>query len=608
MMRKILIAVLTLYSLNLFAGVRAISELEIVTRRNPYNVLAYGTPNDTASGDASVGIQAALDSAEAQCGGGVIYFPPGEYLIENTIIPYSQQTLQGSGMDLTILYAKTDTCIRLGDGSASKGAGTADLVSTVLEDFSVYCTDSTNYGDGIGIHYFNCWFSRATGIRVSNYKNGGQGIVYEGSSDGNTSCLANRLEYSYFSGNSTTLLFTGTGDSMSSADSHVVLGCNISQSQLENATAVHIKRGFGNIFIRVTVTSSGSRAGSVGFFIDDYPESEYPYVSRYNFFYDCYAENPRLGLVMSPNVVGTFFQGNLWQSPGAKTDSLMKAVVDSSYGRGDHDINILGAGVSTAQGWGVAHRRNIQSANLAFNGGFEIWNAGGDTVPTGWTFSDGGANATATRDSTDEKEGTWCLKIKGGTASAVVYRSIPDWEYYVGRTISLGCWVKAPNANIAQIRLGDGGTTPNAHSANHRGSQDNNGGWVYLTCKKTICSDATQLIVFLYALTAGDSAYYDGLTLVDNRQPAIYTPLNLQPFSDHTGIGGITDAFTGLATSDTLVIPGVTSNSIFMPSFKTAAPDSAENPTWSLGDSDSVFIHRERAVTNNLPYSVMWIQ
>ncbi len=57
------------------------------------NVLDYGAVNDL-SADSSSAIQAAVDAVYAG-GGGVVYFPAGSYLIENSINLYSNVTLQG---------------------------------------------------------------------------------------------------------------------------------------------------------------------------------------------------------------------------------------------------------------------------------------------------------------------------------------------------------------------------------------------------------------------------------------------------------------------------------------------------------------------------------
>lgn len=78
-------------------------EIPDVNKRKQFSVKDYGAlPNDTAFDDA--GIQAAILAAEANAGGGVVFFPPGIYLIspdenknKRIVISNSNIVLKGSG-------------------------------------------------------------------------------------------------------------------------------------------------------------------------------------------------------------------------------------------------------------------------------------------------------------------------------------------------------------------------------------------------------------------------------------------------------------------------------------------------------------------------------
>jgi Pectate lyase superfamily protein len=93
----------------------------------PYNAVGDGVTNDTTP------IRNAI-AAAATAGGGVVYFPAGKYLIENTVTieiggaaPGNGQGpiyLVGDGRDVsTLLYSGTDACIHMYNPTPPSGGG-----------------------------------------------------------------------------------------------------------------------------------------------------------------------------------------------------------------------------------------------------------------------------------------------------------------------------------------------------------------------------------------------------------------------------------------------------------------------------------------------------
>lgn len=72
---------------------------EIVTAASPYNVVAYGAIGD-GSADDTVAVQAAC-TACAAAGGGVVFFPEGDYKLTSTVT-FSKCFLKGVGWDNTL--------------------------------------------------------------------------------------------------------------------------------------------------------------------------------------------------------------------------------------------------------------------------------------------------------------------------------------------------------------------------------------------------------------------------------------------------------------------------------------------------------------------------
>src|SRR5438105_4761543 len=94
--------------LNLGLGVGATLSLEgegdssgtsSPVARNARDVRLFGAKGDGRRDD-SAAIQAALD---ASSGGGLVYFPSGDYLITTSLRPSSNTTLVGDGFASTIL-------------------------------------------------------------------------------------------------------------------------------------------------------------------------------------------------------------------------------------------------------------------------------------------------------------------------------------------------------------------------------------------------------------------------------------------------------------------------------------------------------------------------
>lgn len=76
-------------------------ELSRRTEGRRFVVTSYGALGDGSTDDQAA-IQAAIDACTA-AGGGEVYLPAGTYAIEDSLVPHSNVTIVGDGMDLTII-------------------------------------------------------------------------------------------------------------------------------------------------------------------------------------------------------------------------------------------------------------------------------------------------------------------------------------------------------------------------------------------------------------------------------------------------------------------------------------------------------------------------
>jgi hypothetical protein len=103
-----------------------------------YNVLAYGAVGDGVHNDTSA-IQAAITAVPSN--GGIVYFPPGEYLVTDKITVKNGLVLAGSG-DATSTILQT--------GANKDGLYGVDIESVCVRDLYLY---GTGAGTGKGINF-----------------------------------------------------------------------------------------------------------------------------------------------------------------------------------------------------------------------------------------------------------------------------------------------------------------------------------------------------------------------------------------------------------------------------------------------------------------------
>jgi hypothetical protein len=173
--------------------------------------------------------------------------------------------------------------------------------------------------------------------------------------------------------------------------------------------------------------------------------------------------------------------------------------------------------------WKKIYETTIGNDNLLTNGNFELWTAGTDVAPDGWTLT--GTGATVARESTTIKLGTYSVKLTSFENNFVrLYKSIHELKginYWKGKTVTFGCWVYASNANRAQLQLYD--DVNGDVSSYHTGDST----WQYLTVTRTIDVNATYVRCALYFFhISAISVYFDGAIAVEGTSIASSTDLN----------------------------------------------------------------------------------
>jgi hypothetical protein len=123
-----------------------------------FNVIAYGA-DPTGVNDSSTAINNAIKAAlqndpgltNVSHGGGIVYIPPGKYLIANPIVLYSGITLQGAGRGATVLIASAS----FADVSYPSIITTDNFVSLAGDDLSSH--DASPYDSGNSVTYSSGW-------------------------------------------------------------------------------------------------------------------------------------------------------------------------------------------------------------------------------------------------------------------------------------------------------------------------------------------------------------------------------------------------------------------------------------------------------------------
>lgn len=148
---------------------------------------------------------------------------------------------------------------------------------------------------------------------------------------------------------------------------------------------------------------------------------------------------------------------------------------------------------------------------LVANPGFEAWGSGPSAAPSGWSVL--GAGASVARSSNEYQDGKYSPQLTYGSAIASIRQPIQDFNYFKGKTLTLGMWVLCSTASIARIGIND--VVGETDSAYHTGV----GEWEWLTVTRTIDSAATNLEILMRVDAAG-LAYCDGAVLIEGSSVA----------------------------------------------------------------------------------------
>lgn len=133
---------------------------------------------------------------------------------------------------------------------------------------------------------------------------------------------------------------------------------------------------------------------------------------------------------------------------------------------------------------------------------FEDWESGASAAPTEHTLT--GASAAVARESTIIKQGAFSARVTRSGADASLYHDHPDWQKYLGRRVTFGCWVYATVANRGRIAISDG--VSSAQSSLHAGNSQ----WAFLEVSLNIAVTATRLRFEHQVITGNTAVYFDG--------------------------------------------------------------------------------------------------
>jgi hypothetical protein len=144
----------------------------------------------------------------------------------------------------------------------------------------------------------------------------------------------------------------------------------------------------------------------------------------------------------------------------------------------------------------------------------------------GWSSFSG---ATISQSSTQKKYGSYSLKIvNGASANAGAYQVISS--SYIGKTVTVGCWVWADTPNNARLTTYGG-----VYSAYHSGGST----WEFLTITSTVSATAQQ--VYCISDVPYSTSYFDGyLAAISNG--TVYFTFDSGDYST----GAYTNSITGL--------------------------------------------------------------
>ncbi len=201
------------------------------------------------------------------------------------------------------------------------------------------------------------------------------------------------------------------------------------------------------------------------------------------------------------------YQANADPFPGG-TESLPATLKD--------ELERLRFVIKKLTGWSQWYKHSEQLAipnfNWTFNGDQEIWGAGTSAAPTGWTLT--GAGATVAKDTGNKKISLASAAVTRVGNDAALFQDIDTipgfgpvarWQ---GRTVGIGCWVRATVAGRGAFYVDDGSLF--AKTAFHNGD----GTFQFLSTVFTLGAGATRVRIQGIVEGGNTTVQFDGAILV----------------------------------------------------------------------------------------------
>jgi hypothetical protein len=255
---------------------------------------------------------------------------------------------------------------------------------------------------------------------------------------------------------------------------------------------------------------------------------------------------------------GTNSQVAYYSAPGSSTTvsgtTIMQVFASSAAVNGQLDMksnNVTGVldAVVSSHAINLSQLANVASANAIINPNFDGWYNGtsstspalGTAVASSWLMSSNltlGGSWFVSQNTVTTHNAKYSAQITvTGFQNNTYYglrQSIPNYQPYLGSSVTLTAWV---NSNVAQtISITDnvGGSTSTASSAG--------AGWQQLSVTRYISSSVTSLSVTLGSniLSSLQNSFYDNVMIVPGDAPINYIQVP-------QGIVGVTDGSSATA-------------------------------------------------------------
>ena len=524
----------TSFGTSIAEAANALSAKSTFNLDHVYDVRDYGAAGDGVTDDASA-IQSAIEAAEAD--GGIVFFPPGTYLIQTTLShdPDGSTTLPvhmvGVGCKASKIYSTaTGNALTVGVagtdvygfgmhglafyGDASSGENGVELIQMHQWEISA-CWIYGFYGDGLTltaawngvIHNFSHFGDATT-------QNTGSGIYATGNANGEVVTVTVKncvIDWNKEWGIK--------WDSNSGQTSNVVVKENVIVANGLGGVHFHGCTGSEIAFNEVEANDKEcSTDAGMGIQIDGTT-------------YQCVAVEIHGNDIVNHTDSGTS-NGGVGVHIG-NSDSV--AVHENRFASNDvGSIQTLTTAVNVQIGnnylgdttryiLGGIQGLNAAAENFLKNGSFVQWSSGSTSAPDSWTLE----RATCDKELTTVKLATQSVKLTSTTTHANLRQSLTTDQVnnYKGQVMSFGVWCYAPSTNTQTqaITILD--------SAGQTWSNDipKDDAWHWIELRRTIDSTAPYIIAGIYVnkgstSDSDDVLYVSCATLRLGNVVAPYTP------------------------------------------------------------------------------------